>query len=122
MLPVFIQLDLFGQIVDAAVDAHAHIAAAAGVVEHLGVLAFFSAHHRRKELKARGVTRLKVVYSEEQPQTPKTQYMLQKTSDPPQEPPQNGAHVKSTPSSISYVPPVAGMILAGEVIKGIIGN
>lgn len=76
----------------------------------------------RKELKARGVTRLKVVYSEEQPQTPKTQYMLQKTSEPPQEPPQNGTHVKATPSSISYVPPVAGMILAGEVIKGIIGN
>lgn len=76
----------------------------------------------RKELKARGVTRLKVVYSEEQPQKPQMQYALPKTSEQPQEPSQNGAREKATPSSISYVPPVAGMILAGEAIRGIIGN
>ena len=56
----------------------------------------------RKELKERGVKRLKVVYSREEPITPK------ETDD------------KRTPASISFVPPVAGMILAGEVIKGLI--
>lgn len=53
----------------------------------------------RKELKSRGVDRLKVVYSEEEP--------LKK---------------ERTPSSISFVPPVAGLILAGEVIKDIISK
>ena len=56
----------------------------------------------RKELKERGVTKLKVVYSKEEPITPK------------------GTDDKRTPASISFVPPVAGMILAGEVIKDII--
>lgn len=51
----------------------------------------------RKELKARGIDKLKVVYSEEEP--------LKK---------------ERTPSSISFVPAVAGLILAGEVIKDII--
>ena len=45
---------------------------------------------------------LKVVYSKEEPITPK------ETDD------------KRTPASISFVPPVAGMILAGEVIKDLI--
>ncbi len=53
----------------------------------------------RKELKSRGVDKLKVVYSEEEP--------LKKDR---------------TPSSISFVPPVAGLILAGEVIKDIINK
>ncbi len=56
----------------------------------------------RKELKERGVKKLKVVYSKEEPITPRD------TDD------------KRTPASISFVPPVAGMILAGEVIKDII--
>ena len=56
----------------------------------------------RRELKARGVKSLKVVYSKEEPITPK------ETDD------------KRTPASISFVPPVAGMILAGEVIKDLI--
>ncbi len=58
----------------------------------------------RKELKARGVKKLKVVYSKEEPICPKD------TDD------------KRTPASISFVPPVAGMILAGEVIKDIISE
>lgn len=50
----------------------------------------------RKELKLRGIESLKVVYSEEEP--------LKR---------------ERTPASISYVPSVAGLILAGEVIKDI---
>lgn len=49
----------------------------------------------RKELKDRGIGKLKVVYSKEQPIGDK----------------------ERTPGSVSFVPPVAGMILAGEVIK-----
>ena len=60
----------------------------------------------RYELKKRGVKKLKVVYSEELPMKP-----------------DKGRAVPSgkrqTPGSISFVPPVAGMIIGGEVIKDI---
>ena len=35
---------------------------------------------------------------------------------------ENGKRKKQTPGSISFVPPVAGMIIGGEVIKSIISN
>ena len=59
----------------------------------------------RRELKKRGIERLKVVYSKEQPITPE---QFEQTSK------------RQTPASISYVPSVAGLILAGEVIKDLI--
>lgn len=49
----------------------------------------------RKELKNRGVSHLKVLYSKEQPLNVGNR----------------------TPGSISFVPPVAGMLIAGEVIR-----
>ena len=55
----------------------------------------------RKELKLRGIKRLKVVYSKEEPV---------KISN-------NEAAGKQTPGSISFVPSVAGLIIAGEVVK-----
>ncbi len=58
----------------------------------------------RRELKARGIYRLKVLYSKETPITP--------TENIPQE---NGR--RSTPASISFVPSVAGLLIAGEVIR-----
>lgn len=54
----------------------------------------------RTQLKKCGVKKLKVVYSEEMPKT-------------------DG---ERTPASISFVPPAAGLIIAGEVIKDIIGQ
>ena len=57
----------------------------------------------RKELKERGIPSLKVVYSKEKPRQP--QEILR------------GATGKVSPGSISFVPPVAGMILAGEVVR-----
>lgn len=77
----------------------------------------------RKELRARGVTSLKVIYSREEPVKPV------ETEDsccavgcvcPP------GTTRKCTtrhqiPGSISFVPSVAGLIIAGEVIKDLIG-
>ena len=51
----------------------------------------------RRELKKRGVKKLKVVYSEEPPMMPL-------------------AGDQRTPGSVSFVPSVAGLILAGEVV------
>lgn len=54
----------------------------------------------RKELKARNIKNLKVVYSKEEPIKLDSKF----------------------PSSISFVPSVAGLIIAGEVIKDIINR
>ena len=73
----------------------------------------------RRELKARGVKKLKVVYSEEEPIRP-----LEDTSDNcnVEETCQENLEYKaakrrSTPGSVAFVPSVAGLIIAGEVIK-----
>lgn len=57
----------------------------------------------RRECRKRGVKRLRVVWSDELP--------VRAVADS-----ENGRHA---PGSVSFVPPVAGMILAGEVIKAI---
>ncbi|MDR2904120.1 MAG: tRNA threonylcarbamoyladenosine dehydratase [Clostridiales bacterium] len=61
----------------------------------------------RKELKERKIPRLKVVYSKEPALKPLTQ-----GEDPPE-------GRKRTPGSVAFVPSVAGLIIAGEVIKDI---
>ena len=61
----------------------------------------------RKELRQRGIKKLKVVYSKEEPIVPKN--LKEKLED------KNAK--KQVPGSISFVPSVAGMIIAGEVIK-----
>ena len=62
----------------------------------------------RTELRKRGVKKLKVVYSEEVPMVPnKGRAVVSKK--------------RQTPGSISFVPPVAGMIIGGEVIKDLTG-
>ncbi|MBP1557228.1 MAG: tRNA threonylcarbamoyladenosine dehydratase, partial [Oscillospiraceae bacterium] len=58
----------------------------------------------RYELKRRGIKKLKVLYSEEQPIKP-----LKKA--------ENSPPGRNSPGSVSFVPSVAGLILAGEVIK-----
>ena len=63
------------------------------------------AHVMRKELKKRGVKDLKVVYSKEKPLTPIDGISDEVTSK------------RVTPGSVAFVPPVVGMIIAGEVIK-----
>ena len=73
----------------------------------------------RRELKKRGVKKLKVVYSEEQPTRPLEDMSIScrtNCSCPP------GAKHKCTerrdiPGSVAFVPSVAGLIIAGEVIK-----
>ncbi len=63
----------------------------------------------RRELKKRGVPRLKVVYSTEMARTP---------CMPGEE---KGTAGRPAPASVSYVPGVAGLIMAGEAIKDISG-
>jgi len=61
----------------------------------------------RKELRSRGIDSLKVVYSDEPPITPMKS--------------EEKSAKRQVPGSISFVPPVAGMIIAGEVVKDLIG-
>lgn len=76
----------------------------------------------RHELKKRGVKKLKVVYSEEKPIRPLDDMPISCRTNcicPP------GAKHKCTerrdiPGSVAFVPSVAGLIIAGEVIKDII--
>ena len=56
----------------------------------------------RRELKARGITSLKVVYSKEKPTVPDDD--------------------DRTPASVAFVPGVAGLIAAGEVVKDLISR
>lgn len=73
----------------------------------------------RRELKKRGVKKLKVVYSEEQPIRPVDDMAISCRTHcicPP------GAAHKCTerrdiPGSVAFVPSVAGLIIAGEVVK-----
>lgn len=73
----------------------------------------------RRELKKRGVKKLKVVYSEEMPTRPIEDMAISCRSNcicPP------GAAHKCTerrdiPGSVAFVPSVAGIIIAGEVVK-----
>ncbi len=71
----------------------------------------------RRELRKRGVTRLKVVYSKEPAVTPLSSGDEAADSDTPAEAPVR----RQTPGSIAFVPSVAGLILAGEVIKDLSG-
>ncbi len=77
----------------------------------------------RRELKKRGVKKLKVVYSEEKPTRPIEDMSISCRTHcicPP------GAKHKCTerrdiPGSIAFVPSVAGLIIAGEIVKDLTG-
>ena len=58
----------------------------------------------RRELKKRNIRSLKVLYSKEPPITPVFSE-------------EDGGTRRSAPGSISFVPPVAGLLIAGEVIR-----
>ena len=64
----------------------------------------------RKELKARGIRKLKVLYSKEVP--------VDITNRVTEE---EKGNRRSLPGSVSFVPPVAGLIIAGEVIRELAG-
>lgn len=62
----------------------------------------------RYELKKRGITKVKVVYSEEEPKN-KEKLIDESTG-------------KQVPGSISFIPSVCGLIIASEVIKDLTNN
>lgn len=64
----------------------------------------------RKECRKRGIGGFKVVYSREKPIPPADV-----------EDPERPKGRRSTPGSVSFVPPVAGFIIAGEVVRDLIG-
>ena len=64
----------------------------------------------RKECRRRGIERVKVVYSEEKPLRP-----LEESEEMPPE------GRRELPGSTAFVPAAAGLILAGEVVKDLIG-
>lgn len=61
----------------------------------------------RRELKKRGIPHLKVLYSKEEPLKPDAS--------------EESTSKRATPGSVSFVPPVAGLLLAGEVIRTLAG-
>ena len=65
----------------------------------------------RKELKARGIRGVKVLYSKEKP----VDVSGKETGE------EKGSK-RSLPGSISFTPPVAGLLIAGEAVREIIGR
>ncbi|MFV0401742.1 MAG: ThiF family adenylyltransferase [Oscillospiraceae bacterium] len=63
----------------------------------------------RRELRSREIPSLKVVWSDEPPSTPLEQLL-----------PPDGSSRRAVPGSVAFVPSVAGLILAGEVVKDLI--
>lgn len=77
----------------------------------------------RRELKKRNISHVKVVYSKEQAIKPQTEDNNQANQDNRDN--QNNQECqkcrgkRQTPGSISFVPSVAGLIIAGEVVRDI---
>lgn len=63
----------------------------------------------RRELKKRNIPALQVLYSKETPLVPRTEEGNEKES----------TNRRSLPGSVSFVPPAAGLMIAGEVIRRI---
>lgn len=70
----------------------------------------------RKELKARGIYHLKVLYSREKP--------LNVSAHEPEDEcgQEEKGRRRSIPGSISFVPPAAGLLIAGEVVRDLLGD
>lgn len=66
----------------------------------------------RSELKKRGVKKLKVVYSEEKP----IETVMNNSDE------EKITGKRSIPGSLAFVPSVAGLIIAGEVVKDLTGK
>lgn len=69
----------------------------------------------RRELKARGIYHLKVLYSKEKPvDVSVNEPEFEKDRE------EKGSR-RSIPGSISFVPPTAGLLIAGEAVRDILG-
>ena len=105
------------QLIEAAMAAHVPVISAMGAGNKLDPTAFRVAdisetsvcplaRVMRRELRKRGIEHVKVVYSTEPALSPA--------------PADEETGRRSTPGSVAFVPAVAGLVLAGEVIKDLI--
>ena len=78
----------------------------------------------RRELKKRGVKKLKVVYSEEKPTRPIEDMSISCRTNCicPPGPEHKCTERRDIPGSVAFVPSVAGLIIAGEVVKDLTGR
>ena len=81
----------------------------------------------RRELKKRGVEHLKVVYSEEEPRKPLRDAGEEDGGDSLGSGGFGGegssaGRRKQAPGSVAFVPPAAGLMIASEVVKDLIGG
>jgi len=76
----------------------------------------------RHEMKKRGIKKLKVVYSKEQPIKPidDTDSSCKTSCVCPSGTQRKCTDRRAVPGSVSFVPSVAGLIIAGEVVKDLI--
>lgn len=74
----------------------------------------------RRELKKRGIQRLKVVYSEEMPIV--LQAAEEAEADSALHTQSSGPRRRIGPGSVAFVPSVAGLIIAGEVVRDLIAT
>jgi tRNA A37 threonylcarbamoyladenosine dehydratase len=77
----------------------------------------------RKELRDRGITSLKVLFSVEKPSETieNAQTSCREGCVCPKGAERKCTDRRSIPGSTAFVPPVAGLIIAGEVVKDLIG-
>lgn len=75
----------------------------------------------RRELRKRGVASVKVVYSREKPLTPSKEGACGGECICPPGSARTCATRRQVPGSVSFVPSVAGLIMAGEVVKDLVG-
>ena len=77
----------------------------------------------RRELKKRGILSLKVLYSRETPRCCPVNEEDANKEDDASSPGSDsgGSSRKKVPGSVSFVPPVAGLMLAGRVVKDLLG-
>lgn len=68
----------------------------------------------RRELKARGIYHLKVLYSKEKPVDVSANVPAAKEER------ENAGARRNIPGSIAFVPPVAGLLIAGEAVRDIL--
>lgn len=71
----------------------------------------------RQECKKRGIKNVKVVYSKERPLKPIKDRERPLSNDLSLEKTQNGSRPRDIPGSTAFVPSVAGLIIAGEIIR-----
>ena len=68
----------------------------------------------RRECRKRGIAGLKAVWSDEMPLTPRLGAETPVPADP-------AAPRRDTPGSIAFVPAAAGLLLASEVVRDLLG-